>query len=244
MLGVLSIVYENIDFSKLKKLDVKSLESSIYLDEKENQIYKIFENVDCFELNLKLEKLKLLESRKVNKNIVVPNAKIVDTTFIGVREDYISGVDLCDANDVYSDKEIFDILNDVSVSMESIHKDNIIFTDLNFGNIRIDKEKNHHFLDVLSYSISKIPSSYISYIAKAYMNKNGKRKIKTNANTDKLTFLLLCINTLMKKDFFDVTIDDFDHKIDEIPELKKLRQTFIDLKEGYYDNLPYLYQLM
>ena len=148
------INYNELDFSEFNKLSVYSSESDIYTDKDKKHVYKIFKtDLAIYELTLKSEKLKLLE-----------NKKMMNRSLVGIREDYIDGVDLCDAKESYTDKQLLSVLLNISKDLEQMHKDKIIVSDLNFGNIRLDKKMNHHFLDVLSYSIDKIPPNAISYI--------------------------------------------------------------------------------
>lgn len=236
------INYNELDLSKLKKLDVDSSESDIYIDER--SVYKIFKSdLDVYELTLKNEKLKLLEQKKIINSIVLPNAKIVNPGLIGIREDYIEGIDLCDSRQIYSNEEIISILINVSKDLQEMHKNHIIMSDLNFGNIRIDNDKNHHFLDVLSYSIDKIPTNEIPLILLEYLRKN-KKKISTTENNDKISLILLTVQLFIDKYFYDITDYDFDKSKEKLRELRDLEEIYCDLKKGYIKDAPYLHELI
>lgn len=236
------INYNELDLSKLKKLDVDSSESDIYIDER--SVYKIFKSdLDVYELTLKNEKLKLLEQKKIINSIVLPNAKIVNPGLIGIREDYIEGIDLCDSRQIYSNEEIISILINVSKDLQEMHKNHIIMSDLNFGNIRIDNDKNHHFLDVLSYSIDKIPTNEITLIILEYLRKN-KKKISTTENNDKISLILLTVQLFIDKYFYDITDYDFDKSKEKLRELRNLEEIYYDLKKGYIKDVPYLHELI
>lgn len=236
------INYNELDLSKLKKLDVDSSESDVYTDER--SVYKIFKpDFDIYELTLKNEKLKLLEQKKIINSIVLPNAKIVNPGLIGIREDYIEGIDLCDSRQIYSNEEIISILINVSKDLQEMHKNHIIMSDLNFGNIRIDNDKNHHFLDVLSYSIDKIPTNEIPFILLEYLRKN-KKKISTTENNDKISLILLTVQLFIDKYFYDITDYDFDKSKEKLRELRNLEEIYYDLKKGYIKDAPYLHELI
>lgn len=238
------INYNELDFSKLKKLDVLSSESDIYTDKDKKHVYKIFKtDLAIYELTLKSEKLKLLENKKMMNSIVVPSAKIVGRSLVGIREDYIDGVDLCDAKESYTDKQLLSVLLNISKDLEQMHKDKIIVSDLNFGNIRLDKQMNHHFLDVLSYSIDKIPPNAISYILSEYLKKH-KKNISPSKNTDKISYLMLAIQLFTDKCFFDITDYDFDKKAEQIKDLELLREMYEDLRNYYVKDVPYLHELI
>lgn len=103
------ISYNDIDFSKLKKLDVKSFENYIYVDDNKKNIYKILKEEDFGKLQDKSLKLDLLEEKKDATNISIPKLKIENNIFVGVIEDYIDGYDLCDIN--LNCKDINEIMN-------------------------------------------------------------------------------------------------------------------------------------
>ncbi len=239
-----TIKYNDIDFSKLKKLDIRSFESDIYLDYINKKVYKIFkENIDAYELTLKWEKLKILETKKVIDSIVVPDGRIVDSSFCGVREDYIDGIDLAYTKEKYSDNEILQMLLNISKDIKCIHESGIIISDLNLANIRIDKNMCHHFMDVLSYSINKLPATTTTQIILDYLKRVGK-KFKISENNDKLAFLLHTIQLLVDKEFFEITDYEFEEKMERLNILRELKEIFYDLRKYYISDAPYLHELI
>ncbi len=242
-----TINYSDIDLSKLDKLDISSSESDVYVgidEDKKIKIYKMFKSdLGIYELTLKNEKLKLLEQKNLINSIIVPDAKIVNPNLLGTREEYVDGIDLCYANLKYQNEEIMNILLNVSKDLKQMHDDEIIMSDLNFGNIRIDRNKGHHFLDVLSYSIDRIPANTISRISLDYLKKN-KKKIKASKNNDKIAFLLLTIQFFINKYFYDITDYDFYETKEKIKQLKDLEEIYYDLKDGYVKDVPYLHELV
>ncbi len=243
-----TINYNDIDFSELTKLDIQSSESDIYTKKDATgriKLYKLFkEELNSYDLTLKAEKLKILEKKKINDSIVVPEFKIVDNSLVGTIEDYIHGVDLVNIPAFYSYNIVLDMLLSISENLKAIHEnDGIIVGDLNFGNIRIDKDKNHHFLDVLSYSLDKIPVNAISTILLDYLKRNRIKK-KVSINNDKISFLLSTYSLLTDKSFDSITSYDLDKLVDEDNRIEKLKDIFNDLKNGYVKDTPYLYELI
>lgn len=241
------INYNDINFNELTKLDIISSESDIYVCRDENdeiKIYKFFKPVlDIYKLTLKSEKLNLLEKRKVIDSIVLPDAKIINPSLCGIREGYIEGIDLSYANAVYENEEIISILLNISRDLKQMHENGIIMSDMNFGNIRIDNENNHHFLDVLSYSIDNIPSNAVSQITLDYLKKNRK-KLSISKNNDKIAFLILTIQLFIDKYFYDITDYDFDENKEKLRRLGDLEEIYYDLKRGYVNDAPYLHELI
>ena len=92
-----------IDFSKLNKLDVESSENTVYLDDKNEKIYKMFLSKDLDLSKKKEENLEALNDIKGDINIVIPENKIMcNGVLIGTIERYIKGDDLRDINHRFS----------------------------------------------------------------------------------------------------------------------------------------------
>ena len=64
-----------IDFSKLNKLDVESSENTVYLDDKNEKIYKMFLSKNLDLSKKKEENLEALNGIKKDINIVIPENK-------------------------------------------------------------------------------------------------------------------------------------------------------------------------
>lgn len=245
------IMIEVIDYNSIahklrKRKEIHSSESDIcFFSNDITKVYKIFKSeLDAYELTLKNEKLKLLESKKINSSIVIPDAKIINPDLVGTRENYIDGLDLCYITLLYEIEDVLNILLNISKDLESIHQnDGIILSDLNFFNIRIDESKKHYFLDVLSYSIDGIPSNRICTYVAEYL-KSKRVKVKASINNDKISFLMETISLLMDEDFFYITNYEFDRASEKIKWLKKLKDVYIDLKNHYVPEVPYLHELI
>lgn len=92
-----------IDFSKLNKLDVESSENTVYLDDKNEKIYKMFLSKNLDLSKKKEENLEALNGIKKDINIVIPENKIMSNgVLIGTIERYIKGDDLRDINHRFS----------------------------------------------------------------------------------------------------------------------------------------------
>lgn len=145
-----------IDFRKLNKLDVESSENTVYLDDKNEKIYKMFLSKDLDLSKKKEENLEVLNDIKKDINIVIPEHKIMSNgTLIGTIERYIKGEDLRDINHRFSniyDKILFCL--DMSKTLEKIHKENIVLSDINPGNIRIGEDKKAYYIDILNAGIN------------------------------------------------------------------------------------------
>lgn len=241
------ISYEEIDFSVLEKQDIESLESDIYTDGMD--VYKIFKpNMNMYNLVLKSEKIDRIDKIKtIPKSIVVPSSVITKgNRIVGTVEDYIHGIDLTYIDMRYDVEDIAEIFYKISKELEKIHKSEIVLSDLNSGNIRIDTNMKPHFLDFLSYSFCGISANAQSYILSEYL-KSQKKKTKDGKNCDRISLLLIAYNILTKKNFIeDFDIEKYDQykKDKKIEILEDLREIFLALQCSYVQNIPYLHKLL
>lgn len=240
------ISYNDIDFSKLKKLDVKSFENYIYVDDNKKNIYKILKEEDFGKLQNKSLKLDLLEEKKDTTNISIPKLKIENNIFVGVIEDYIDGYDLCDINLNCKDiNEIMNILIKVSMELKKIHEENIVISDLNARNIRIDKNGTPYFLDCLSYSIGKYKSDVISRILLSYLVEHDIYPETITKEMDKISFMMLVFNLIFDKKFYYITYNEYESKIESIKYLGALQNYFEMLKTRKKQiDMPYLHEII
>lgn len=241
------ISINDIDVEKLKKVSTKSTESIVFLDEENNQIYKFFRSYLCsFEILLKRIKLDILQEKREISEIVIPDAMIMNKSIIGTRESYIEGLDLVDIKSKYQDaKTILDILLNVSKSIYNIHQNEIVISDLNFGNIRIDNDDNPRFLDILSAEIDNIPSNTISLVLNKYYKINNQKDI-INKNGDKISFMLLIFNLIFDKNMFNISSYEYDKMKEKISFLHNIEDIFYLLtkKQDVIPEIPYLHELV
>ena len=215
------------------------------LDNKKN-IYKILKEEDFGKLQDKSLKLDLLEEKKDATNISIPKLKIENNIFVGVIEDYIDGYDLCDINLNCKDiNEIMNILIKVSMELKKIHEENIVISDLNARNIRIDKSGTPYFLDCLSYSIGKYKSDVISRILLSYLVEHDIYPETITKEMDKISFMMLVFNLIFDKKFYYITYNEYESKIESIKYLGALQNYFEMLRTRKKQiDMPYLHEII
>lgn len=240
------INYNDIDFSKLKRLDVDSFESEIYIDDEKEKIYKIFKTSDMYELSCKSFKLDLLEMKNKKKIMSVPNTKIISGHFCGTIEDYIAGIDLSDIFTKYDDmNDVLSILMNASIALEDIHKEKIIVSDLNSGNIRVDTDGEVHYLDTLSYKVDKLENNTISGLLGTYLIKRNIHSKKITKEMDKISFMLMLYTIIFQKTLYDISVLDYENMTGKIKYLDVLWELFLKLESSKkIIDIPYLHEMI
>lgn len=240
------ISYNDIDFSKLMKLDYDSLESDIYVDKEKQRIYKIFKTEDLCELSYKLVKLDLLQRKNKKGKMIVPDTTIFDRYFCGTIEKYVPGVNLDDIFIKYRDiNQIMKIFLDASKSLQDIHEEKVVVADLNSANIRIDENDKSHYIDTLSYRVENLDNNTVSYLLKEYLNSKNIQPKKITKEMDKITFLIMYFNLLFNKSVNEISYSEYEKKEDEIKCLKNLYDSFKLIKSRRKNiDVPYLHEVI
>ena len=239
------VKYKNIKFKKLKQ--IKNDSSNKIYKEKSNpkNLYKIFENTDKEELQLKREKLELLREKGV-EDIIVPHTLIEKKNRLkGDISEYINdSIPLyCAYNRCYIE-QIQDILLEVSKKLYNIHNNNILIGDLHFYNIILDRSLKSYFIDVDSYGIGNIkPDNNSALVDYYYKSKN--KKIVFNDNLDRLSFMLSVFSMTTGKNIFKLNEKTFDTYSEKYEFLNDLKDIYLRLKNSdEIIDVPYLYELI
>lgn len=231
-----------IDFSKLNKLDVESSENTVYLDDKDEKIYKIFLSKDLDLSKKKEENLEALNDIKGDINIVIPENKIMcNGVLIGTIERYIKGDDLRDSN-IY-DKILFCL--DMSKTLEEIHKENIVVSDINPGNVRIGEDKKAYYIDILNAGINGSSPLATSKILLNYI-RNVKLDTKNvTKELDRITMMMLIFETLFNKEFYYITYYEYMSRAEKIKTLMDLVSYYEVIRTNQKNiDMPYLHEII
>ncbi len=236
-----------IDFSKLNKLDVESSENTVYLDDKDEKIYKIFLSKDLDLSKKKEENLEALNDIRRDINIVIPENKIMsNSVLIGTIERYIKGDDLRNINHRFSniyDKILFCL--DMSKTLEEIHKENIVVSDINPGNVRIGEDKKAYYIDILNAGINGSSPLATSKILLNYI-RNVKLDTKNvTKELDRITMMMLIFETLFNKEFYYITYYEYMFRAEKIKTLMDLVSYYELIRTNQKNiDMPYLHEII
>lgn len=242
---MISINYNDIDFSKLSKLDDVCSTNDVYLYD--DTIIKIFKKYKKEDLKTLESKLELLEEKSNIEFLNLPQSSIKkDGNLVGITLPFINNS--MTLNELLQRKGILEsmgMLKDASVKLSKLHREKIIIGDMHFDNIITDIENTNHFIDVESYGISNykpIDMPSITYNYYAWMNYY----IHQNSNMDKISFFLALFSSIFNKNIISVSENEYEIKSKQLPMLIKLKDIFLDLKYSYSEepDMPYLYEVI
>jgi tRNA A-37 threonylcarbamoyl transferase component Bud32 len=149
-----------VDNKVLKQIPIAEGGEGIIYKYDDNNILKIYKNnVNKKE---KLEKLKLLQSKKLPHDVIIPIEIVYDSNknFIGYIMNKISGNEIkqltnnkfLKSNNIKTDF-IIGLLCNIKNVLKQLHNQDIFISDLNDGNILFDHNQNVYFIDTDSWTI-------------------------------------------------------------------------------------------
>ena len=242
-----NIKFEDIDFSKLSKLEDVCSTNDVYLFE--NKIIKIFKKYKQEELKDLEKKIELLGEKSYFDFLNIPQEKIIkDNKLSGIVLPFINNS--MTLNELLQRKGIVDSLStlkDASIRLSRLHRDSdrILVGDMHFDNIIIDDKGNNHFIDVESYGIQSLKPSDIPSITYNYYTWMNYY-ICHSSNMDKISFFLALFSSIFNKNIISVSENEYEIKSKQILILEKLKDVFLDLKYSYAEepDMPYLYEVI
>ena len=250
------IKYKNIDFDRLRQLNVDSCESTVFHD-KEN-FYKIY-NVKYHAYKYKIpQKLKLFNKIDIEEAII-PQKPIYD--FWNMRG-FV-------ASYKQNTKTLEDLVNDLekyliaSIKASNILRNKlhqcelpIIVGDMHLNQVIVDEFLNIFWCDCDSYKIGNIPNNSISVLLQLYIKEVTQEKcFIASAQTDRLGMLIYFIYRLFENWNIAYLVDDiidskilyyYDQQAEQYNFLKKMRPVFNEIIKAktYIPDVPYIDEII
>jgi len=198
----------NVDDKFLKQNPLAEGGEGIIYDY-QNKIIKIYKNnIDKKE---KLEKIKLLMSKTLPNNVIVPKDIVYNKNKpVGYLMDKIEGEEFkrlsnkkyLQTNNIKS-KDILKMLVDIKDTIIKLHNQNIFISDLNDCNILFDKNFNVFFIDCDSWTIDNHKCSVCMDSFKDPLLNNNN----FSSDTDNYAFGVLVFKSLTRIHPFGGTIN-------------------------------------
>ena len=198
----------NVDDKFLKQNPLAEGGKGIIYDY-QNKIIKIYKNnIDKKE---KLEKIKLLMSKTLPNNVIVPKDIVYNKNKpVGYLMDKIEGEEFkrlsnkkyLQTNNIKS-KDILKMLVDIKDTIIKLHNQNIFISDLNDCNILFDKNFNVFFIDCDSWTIDNHKCSVCMDSFKDPLLNNNN----FSSDTDNYAFGVLVFKSLTRIHPFGGTIN-------------------------------------
>ncbi len=222
------------NFSKLKKLNVKSLniESDLYILDNKYLIKKfIYDDVDY--LKEKEHKIDHLLNQNMTGVIPVLSKITIDNKFVGYIMPFINNsMELKELNNMdINYEQLIEIMYKLSKSLEIMHNNNIIYGDISDSNIILNTALEPYFIDIDGALVNGIGQSNIPKLL--YDNKFVDSTNPT-IGLDILLLNILFVNMLCKEDVSKMTKDEIKDVINDLNISNNLKKYFSDIPNGLY----------
>ena len=238
------IKYNDLDFSKMKKLTSQGSTSTVY--ETDNHCIKILDKMTPEEKNLIRLKLQEIDGLRID-NVLLPTKFIYNNhSFIGYFMDRFPNstnlYDNFDQTDIIDFNAFLKALYKTSEIMRDIHNNGIILQDFSFDNILIDKNGNVKICDIDGCSYKGYQGAFMSIIITNYYGIIFRKIFDINQELDKqsllFSMLVFIYGTYINK------MKQYDELVDKSKTLQNIRPIFESLIKDLKTEIPYLDELI
>lgn len=219
------IKLNDIDFSKLKKVQTMEKQNTTFVDG--DNFIKILDKLYLEEKDVLYRKLLVLEGVAVN-NLLLPKTLIInDSKLVGyITDDFKNSCSLIDyfgTSRFVNCKDIFVALKKASIILRDIHNAGIIYQDVHFDNILINKEKEVKFIDIDACAYQNYTSIFIPYILKRFIDYKKENIYFRSKNMDRISFMLSFFNLMYMKEIQAITKRQYHSLSKHISTLENAR---------------------
>lgn len=124
------------------------------------------------------------------KKLILENDRLVGYTMQYFKNS-INVFDYLTKNRFINCKDIFSVVKQSSLILRKIHENNIIYQDLSFDNMLIDKDGNIKYSDIDGCAYEEYKSPFISILLKKFLFDYKKNSYcNVSKNTDRISLIL------------------------------------------------------
>lgn len=234
---------KEIDLSNLTKLENTGTWGSLFTD-------NIF--VYKFLVDFNLEERKNLEKKFLEMDgisidgVLMPKSLIVDNNILyGYTMDsfnYSNQLSSKFLNRYFNCKDLFFYVYKASKILREIHKNGIIYQDLSFENILVDRDERVAFCDIDSCMYKNYSSQFFSVLFKKFLIDYRKEKLRNYEDIDKISMILSFYNLIYMEELNKISKRHYEMLSKNIHTLENLRECFDMLvnRKSTICNIPYL----
>lgn len=235
------INYADIDFTKLYKLDRQGTKSTTYTDGK--NCYKIFNNMDFYELYDLEQKFKSIKKLRVSNLILPKNFITVDDQVIGYTMKYFKNSQSIYDKYLFEEKinikEFFHLMIKCGSILRNMHRNGIICGDLNFDNILFNKKGEIMFCDIDSCEYGDYASPYVSKFLNNLIVEYRSKDLEVSENTDRITMLLSIFNVLYNEELRNFDKRQYIIYEDDSDNIKSIKE-YVNILFDRRRKIPYI----
>lgn len=242
------IRYQDIDFSKLDKLEFQGSTSIIF--RKEKLCYKILNNLSKEKKKMLYMKILDMEGIKIDGVLFPIDLIIKDGNLEGYTLTYFAN----STNALhkflisYLDcKEFFLTFYKASKILEKIHKNKIICQDVSFTNILINNYGDVCFCDVIdSCNYKEHITEFTAILMYKYIYIYRKKELQRSYEFDKVSMLLSFFYLLYLKEIQKLSMREYNELATHLTTLKNARKYLNMLldKDNNMSKIPYLHEII
>lgn len=237
----------------MEKIDINNLDKKFLINTRrdtdfyvlDNDFFKAFNDLDDSESQLLEEKVVTLNKLNI-KNVLLPKKIVVSgSNCVGYSTSYIDNSKSLAkkfGSNYINTYEYFIIINEISKTLRKIHEKGVIYQDLHFENIILDKNFNHYFCDIDGVDYLDFPSENVSDNLYRFICEYKNFDLKVDQNTDRLSMLISFMNVLVGKTFYRLTKQELNSLFENLNTLSNLEELIFTLKNKGSDIpfVPYL----
>ena len=240
------INYKDIDYNKLEKSANQGTQSLVLIDN--DKCIKLFKFLYDYQKRDMYRKFMYLDGMHID-GIIMPEELIVNGELLeGFTMPYFKNSETIfkrfSSNRLLDTKEFFDVVLKCCDIIKKAHQEGIIFQDLSFSNILIDKDDKVMFNDIDSCTYQGISSHYISNILNHYLDYAGYEDINFTKETDLLSFFLSFYHLLYYKEIQDLSKKEYYQLFNKLQTIRNGHNVFSRVKRTAGVRIPYLDELI
>lgn len=242
------IKISDIDLNSLDKIKNQGTKSTIY--KYENKCIKMLDGLYPTEKLILYYKFLSMEGIKID-GLLMPDDLIIDNNNLcGYTMDFF---DCSESLNSYFTKsryincnEVFKIVQEVCKILKNVHKNEIIYQDLSFDNILINREKKIMFCDIDGCKYKNYNAPFVSILLNRLICDYRNEDINVSKNLDKVSIFISLLYSIYLKEIQFLTESDYNILVNSIHPLDNMKK-YVDIlldKNKMIPNIPYVDELL
>lgn len=234
----------DIDFRKLKSVNLGNYSNSFYVDDNNEKIYKFYGNISSDKRKMTERKLEYFSD--LDKDYISKVEDLIyDKELEGHSQKIIKGDTLYNLVRKKGLLEQMKNIVEVSKNLEDLHNSNAIMGDMHFCNIMINEDDKPIFIDQDSYGINGIRCFGVSVLVNNYFARKDKT-VFVSRNSDRMGIYLSIFYKVFGREICSISNDTYISYCNTYPFLYELYPVYHELskRNEKIPEVPYLHKVL
>lgn len=242
------IKLSDINLPSLEKCKIQGTKSTVY--ENGNECIKILDRLYPSEKQDLYRKFLDMDGITIS-GVLLPISLIVenDTLYGYTMKNFKNSINL---NDYFASTryvncaDILKVIKRASLILRDIHSKEIIYQDLSFDNILIDKDGNIMFSDIDGCKYKEHRTQFISVLLKSLINDYRRELVYISENLDRISMMISMFYLMYLKEVQKLSKKEYHSLSDNIRTLDNCREyanILVD-RSNMLSDIPYLDELI